>query len=72
MWPDTDPAGIAWFGVSFSAFVKRVNPLICRGLDEGWIVAKIPRAPVPSDTAYGLDIVDPERFVNELEQLFAS
>ena len=73
-----DDRGREWYEivrprrVSYSAFVKRVNPLICRGLDEGWIVARIPRAPVPSDTAYGLDIVDPERFVDELERLFSS
>jgi hypothetical protein len=72
-----DERGREWYEivnpkkVSYSSFVKRVNPLICRGLDEGWIVAKIPPAPVPSDTAYGLDITDPERFVNELERLFA-
>jgi hypothetical protein len=73
-----DDRGREWYEivrpkkVSFSAFVKRVNPLICRGLEEGWLVAKIPRAPVPSDTAYGLDIVDPDRFINELERLFST
>jgi hypothetical protein len=72
-----DGRGHEWFEivspkkVSYSSFVKRVNPLICRGLDEGWIVAKIPAAPVPRDTAYGLEIKDPERFVDELGQLFA-
>ena len=38
------------------------------GVDRG----EDPPAPVPSDTAYGLDIVDPERFVDELEQLFSA
>jgi hypothetical protein len=74
----SDERGREWYEivspkkVSYSAFVKRVNPLICRGLEEGWIVAKIPRAPVPNDAAYGIEIVDPERFVDELGQLFAS
>jgi len=43
-------------GVSYSAFVKRVQTrLICRGLDEGWIVARIPRRPrrSPATSAYG-------------------
>jgi hypothetical protein len=56
--------------VSYSSFVKRVNPLICRGLEEGWIVATIPPAPVPSDLAYGLEIKDPDRFADELGRLF--
>ena len=56
--------------VSYSSFVKRVNPLICRGLEEGWIVARIPPAPVPSDAAYGLDVTDPDRFVDEMGRLF--
>jgi hypothetical protein len=73
-----DDRGREWYDivspkkVSYSAFVKRVNPLICRGLEEGWIVARIPKAPVPSDSAYGLDVLEPERFVDELERLFAS
>jgi len=58
--------------VSYSSFVKRVNPLICRGLEEGWIVATLPPAPVPSDAAYSLEIRDPERFVDEMGRLFAS
>jgi hypothetical protein len=73
-----DDRGREWYEivspkrVSYSSFVKRVNPLICRGLEEGWIVTRIPKAPVPSDAAYGLDITDPERFVDELERLFSS
>lgn len=71
-----DDRGREWYEiinpkkVSYSSFVKRVNPLICRGLEEGWIVARIPPAPVPSDAAYGLDVKDPERFVDELGRLF--
>jgi hypothetical protein len=58
--------------VSYSAFVSRVNELICRGLDEGWIEAKIPRAPVPDDSAYAIEFHDLDRFVDELAQLFAT
>ena len=57
--------------VSYSAFVKRVNALVCRGLEEGWIVAQIPPAPVPDDRAYSLTVEDPDRFVDEIGRLFA-
>lgn len=57
--------------VSYSAFVRRVNALVCRGLEEGWIEPSIPPAPVPSDDAYGLTIKDPDRFVEEMGRLFA-
>jgi len=56
--------------VSYSSFVKRVNALVCRGLEEGWIEARIPSAPVPDDAAYGLSIKDPDRFVEEMSRLF--
>ena len=57
-------------GVSYSSFVRRVNALVCRGLEEGWIVAQLPRAPVPDDAAYSLTITDPDRFVDEIGRLF--
>lgn len=56
--------------VSYSSFVKRVTPLVCRGLDEGWIEAGLPRAPIPDDAAYGLKITDPDRFAEEMGRLF--
>jgi hypothetical protein len=58
-------------GVSFGAFVRRVTQLICRGAREGWITVRLPPAPTFDDDAYQLDIDDPERFVAELEALFA-
>jgi hypothetical protein len=58
-------------GVSYAKFVARVTPLICRGLREGWIEARLPPAPVPDDSAYELRFVDPERFAEELAALFA-
>jgi hypothetical protein len=58
--------------VSYSAFVRRVSALVCRGLEEGWIVAHLPRAPIPDDSAYGLTIDDPDRFVDEMGRLFES
>ncbi len=56
--------------VSYSSFVSRVNALVCRGLQEGWIVAQLPVAPVPDDAAYDLTVEDPDRFVDEMGRLF--
>ena len=56
--------------VSYSSFVRRVNALVCRGLAEGWIEPRIPPAPVPDDSAYGVTIKEPERFVDEMARLF--
>jgi hypothetical protein len=56
--------------VSYSSFVKRVNALVCRGLEEGWIEANLPRAPIADDRAYGITIKDPDRFVDEMGRLF--
>ena len=57
--------------VSYSSFVNRVTPLVCRGLAEGWIVAQIPPNPIPDDDAYDLKIEEPDRFADELGRLFA-
>lgn len=59
-------------GVSFGLFTHKVTDLVCRGAREGWIVVRFPLAPTFEDEAYGLDFVDPERFVAELEALFPS
>lgn len=56
--------------VSYTSFVHRVTSLVCRAMEEGWIVATLPAAPVPDDAAYGLKIDDPDRFVDELARLF--
>ena len=59
-------------GVSFGLFTRKVTELICRGAEEGWIAVRFPPAPTFDEAAYGLDFVDPERFVAELEALFPS
>jgi hypothetical protein len=75
MWT-ADERGREWYEivnprrVSYTSFVRRVNALVCRGLSEGWIVAHIPLAPLPDDTQYRLEIVDTQRFVDEMERLF--
>jgi hypothetical protein len=58
--------------VSYPQFVTRATQLILRGLDEGWIVAEIPRAPTPDDGAYQIHFLDPDRWADELTAAFAS
>ena len=54
----------------YSRFVRRVTELICRGIEEGWIVLNLPAHPLLPWARYGLDYRDPERFVRELQSLF--
>ncbi len=56
--------------VSFSRFVKRMDDLHLRGVDEGWIRIVLPTSPFASASAYGIEYVDPERFVRELYALY--
>lgn len=58
-------------GVSYGEFIRRVTGLVCRGLNEGWIRLHLPPAPVFDEDAYQIAIDDPERFVAELEAMFA-
>jgi hypothetical protein len=56
--------------MSYGRFVKLVTDLVCRGLEEGWAELVLPRAPVPDDRAYKLVFRDPDRFIQEMTQLF--
>ena len=58
-------------GVSFGVFVRQVTDLVCRGAAEGWIAIRIPLAPAFDENAYHIEYLDPERFVAEMEALFA-
>lgn len=58
--------------VSYAQFLTRATPLVVRGLEEGWIVADLPAAPIPDDSAYGVRFVDPERWAEELTAAFAA
>ena len=57
-------------GMYYSRFVRRVTELICRGIDEGWIVLTLPAQPLAPDARYAIEYPDPERFVRELQALF--
>jgi len=58
--------------VSYSRFVSQVTDLVCRGLEEGWIRLRLPRAPINEQAAYALEFPDTDRFIDELAGLFGS
>jgi len=55
---------------SLSKFVRRMDELHLRGVDEGWIRIVLPASPFAPATAYGIEYTDPERFVHELYALY--
>jgi hypothetical protein len=56
--------------VSLGKFVKRMDDLHLRGVDEGWIEIILPRSPFAPAEAYRIEYIDPERFIRELYALF--
>lgn len=56
--------------VSLGKFVRRMDELHLRGVDEGWIEIVVPRSPFAPASAYRIEYADPERFVRELYALF--
>jgi len=56
--------------VSLGKFVKRMDELHLRGVDEGWIEIVLPRSPFAEAAAYRIEYRDPERFVREMYALF--
>ena len=57
--------------VSYAQFVTRTTQLVVRGLAEGWIEADLPVAPTVDDEQYQLRFVDPDRWAEELTELFS-
>ncbi len=55
---------------SFSRFVKRMDELHLRGIEEEWIRIVLPTSPFAPASAYGIEYRDPERFVRELYALY--
>jgi hypothetical protein len=56
--------------VSIGKFVKKLDALHLRGVDEGWIRIVMPTSPFAPASDYGIEYVDPERFVREMYALF--
>ena len=57
--------------LSYPRFEARVTELLCRGADEGWVRFVFPASPSNDESAYRVEFDDEERFVRELEALFA-
>ena len=55
----------------YNRFEARVTELLCQGAEEGWVRFVFPPAPSADDAAYRLEFADEERFVAELEAIFA-
>lgn len=56
--------------VSMGRFVKRMDELHLRGIEEGWITPVIPRSPNAPASAFRMEYDPPERFVIEVYALF--
>ena len=57
--------------VPYNRFEARVTDLLARGAEEGWVHFVLPPAPSADESAYRVEFADDERFVRELEALFA-
>ncbi len=56
----------------YNRFEARVTDLLMRGAEEGWVRFVLPPAPSGDESAYRVEFDDDERFVRELEALFAA
>lgn len=56
----------------YNRFEARVTELLMRGAEEGWVHFVLPPAPSSDDAAYRVEFDDDERFVREMEAMFAS
>ena len=56
----------------YSKFTKRVTEIVCQGVEEGWIEIRLPPAPTPDDSAYGVIFKDPDRFAAAVTEAFSS
>jgi DNA-directed RNA polymerase subunit RPC12/RpoP len=54
----------------YSRFVRRVNELMCQGIEEGWLGLTLPKNPLDPQGRYAIEYHDPERFVAELQKIF--
>ena len=57
--------------IPYPKFEARVTDLLLRGAAEGWVRFVLPPAPTADESAYRLEFDSDERFVEELERLFA-
>ena len=55
----------------YNRFEAQVTGLLTRGAAEGWVRFVLPPAPTPDESAYRIEFVDEERFIQELTALVA-
>jgi hypothetical protein len=53
----------------YNRFEAQVTKLLERGATEGWVRFVFPPSPTADESAYKLEFVDEERFIQELEAL---
>lgn len=53
----------------YGRFESRVTDIVCRGAEEGWIRIKLPVAPSLNDDDYTIEILDEERFIDEMHRM---
>lgn len=53
----------------YNRFEARVVALLIRGAEEGWVRFILPVAPTPDESAYKIEFLDEERFIEELAAL---
>jgi len=57
--------------IPYNRFEARVTELLCQGAEEGWVRFVFPPAPAADESSYRVEFDSDERFVAELERLFA-
>ena len=55
--------------MSYNRFEAAVTEILCRGAEDGWVRFVIPPAPRDDESAYRLEFVDENRFIDELNAL---
>src|SRR4051812_6573539 len=55
----------------YNRFEARVTALLTRGAEEGWVRFILPVAPTSDESAYRIEFLDEDRFIQELEALAA-
>lgn len=55
--------------MSYNKFESAVTEILCRGAEEGWVRFNIPPAPRDDESAYHLELIDEDRFINALQAL---
>ena len=53
----------------YNRFEARVTALLMQGAEEGWVRFILPAAPSSDESAYRIEFLDEERFIQELEAL---